>query len=362
MKVAGMMSLEQAQAEATRRWAALGGFACVYDKGEPIETRATHPCEVGIWSDSGKHVKRVVLGGAETFEAAFQRADAREARPAAKRKPKLQHLKALPQNELPLRRRMARARMLSGSICFSERLGSLSCDGARLLFTWMVTQADNLGRLRGEPIFVKATVLPKTPATVPQVDKWLAELNTVGLIRWYANQGNRFVYIEGWEKHQKLHHTLARSSELPEPPGPHADITVNSPRLYGDLTENSRLEVELEVEGEGEVEGDSVNAVDDVSVFCEWGEAFDAHFWRLYPRKVSKEEARSSWRKLHDPRGTLAEHEALLGRIMAGLHWYCDDEWIARDQDKIPHAATWLNQRRWEDAFDEAARDDAAAP
>ena len=59
--------------------------------------------------------------------------------------------------------------------------------------------------------------------------------------------------------------------------------------------------------------------------------------------------ALKSWMRLVDPGRDYSGHEALLTELVTGLEWYQRHEWKDREQDKIPHAATWLNQRRWED-------------
>lgn len=71
-------------------------------------------------------------------------------------------------------------------------------------------------------------------------------------------------------------------------------------------------------------------------------------FWNQYPKKVSKAEAEKAWRKLK-PKGQL------LVDLMAGL----DRQKVSRDWQKengqfIPHPATWLNKRRWEDEITNA--------
>ena len=66
------------------------------------------------------------------------------------------------------------------------------------------------------------------------------------------------------------------------------------------------------------------------------------HFWELYPRRVSKFAAKRSWGRL-----TNKEVEEVLEII---------DQHILRWKDKelqyIPHASTWLNQKRWKDELE----------
>lgn len=66
-------------------------------------------------------------------------------------------------------------------------------------------------------------------------------------------------------------------------------------------------------------------------------------FWSSYPKKVAKSEAEKSWSKL-SPDGEL------LARILAGLTLAkTSRDWTKDDGQFVPHASTWLNQRRWED-------------
>lgn len=65
-----------------------------------------------------------------------------------------------------------------------------------------------------------------------------------------------------------------------------------------------------------------------------------AGFWNAYPRKVAKQAALKAYRA--------ARKVASLEAIAAGLRAQLPDL-RTRDSHLIPHAATWLNQHRWED-------------
>lgn len=64
-------------------------------------------------------------------------------------------------------------------------------------------------------------------------------------------------------------------------------------------------------------------------------------FWKKYPRKTAKAVAKRSWVKLNPDADTMIA-------IFAALEWQCNSKQWA-DDGIIPHPATWLNQRRWED-------------
>ena len=85
------------------------------------------------------------------------------------------------------------------------------------------------------------------------------------------------------------------------------------------------IEVEVEIEIEVEVEETGLIPFED--------------FYQHYPRKASKENARKAWKKMSDE----DRKEAI--RVVQIYSW-------PNDSAFIPHPATWLNARRWEDELD----------
>jgi hypothetical protein len=75
-------------------------------------------------------------------------------------------------------------------------------------------------------------------------------------------------------------------------------------------------------------------------------------FWAEYPRKegTSKKEAAASYRR--------ARKTASAGEILIGLRVYP----FSTETKFQPHAATWLNQRRWEQHKDTAPQRVIVAP
>jgi hypothetical protein len=106
--------------------------------------------------------------------------------------------------------------MVSSSISTDARVRALPCAQARLLFTWALTHADNLGRMRAEPGFVRAVVLPHEDATDADVEGWLANMARLGLVELYEADGGRFLQFRAWAKHQRL--ARMKRSDLPPPP------------------------------------------------------------------------------------------------------------------------------------------------
>jgi len=87
-----------------------------------------------------------------------------------------------------------------------------------------------------------------------------------------------------------------------------------------------------------------------VNLPSEYGENFN-RFWKEYPKNNgAKHGANKAWLAIDDS-------DELMSEIMAGLEaCIASDRWqeaIKQKETKwIPHAATWLSQRRWEDAGD----------
>lgn len=72
------------------------------------------------------------------------------------------------------------------------------------------------------------------------------------------------------------------------------------------------------------------------------GEMF-ASFWKAYPKKIGKGAAEKAWKKIPDVK---AVFEQILGAVVAQCR---SSQWLKEGGQFIPHPATWLNQKRWED-------------
>ena len=63
-------------------------------------------------------------------------------------------------------------------------------------------------------------------------------------------------------------------------------------------------------------------------------------FWSTYPRKVDKEKAYNSWKRINP------SDELLKSIIKSVEEWKQCSQW--EDERYIPHPTVWLNNRRWE--------------
>lgn len=76
----------------------------------------------------------------------------------------------------------------------------------------------------------------------------------------------------------------------------------------------------------------------------ELAEAFEV-FWKLYPNKKSKKDARKAWEKLKPSTGLRQTLMTALGSHRVSRDWTKDDG------QYVPMASTWLNGERWTDVL-----------
>lgn len=106
--------------------------------------------------------------------------------------------------------------MLLKEVSTSDKLHSLSNDTARLLWTWMLSQADINGCFYANPSIVKSFVFPlRDEMPVADVAGYLDEMENVGLIIRYED--NQYLYIVKFEEKQpKLHPDREGKPTIPQ--------------------------------------------------------------------------------------------------------------------------------------------------
>jgi hypothetical protein len=122
---------------------------------------------------------------------------------------------------------MTKRRAIYGTAATSISLARC-CPEAQLLFDRLVSQADDQGRLQGDPMLVKAQCVPLIDkATTKAVDRWLGELDDEGMIHRYDAAGQPLIQVVRWWEHQDwMRHIYA--SRWPAPDGWRHDRTKGS--------------------------------------------------------------------------------------------------------------------------------------
>jgi hypothetical protein len=188
----------------------------------------------------------------------------------------------------------------------------------RWIFVGLWTQADREGRVHDEPARLKVRVAPYDDVNMDDVLQSLAPK----FITRYSVEGCNYIQINNFEKHQKPHPKEA-SSVIPRQAG----------KKHG----------KPGISGASKVVSGSL-ILDPGSMMHEPEDGFDA-WWALYPNKKGKATAKAKWK-------TLKPDADLTAAILAATErqkWSA--AWLKDEGQFVPHPATWLHQRRWEDTF-----------
>lgn len=98
---------------------------------------------------------------------------------------------------------MARIRTIKPEFPQSETVGNLSRD-ARLLFIQLWTICDDSGRTRAASRMLASLLYPYDDDAREKIPSWLEELDRAGCIRLYLVDGQHYLEIPKWLKHQKI--------------------------------------------------------------------------------------------------------------------------------------------------------------
>ena len=86
-----------------------------------------------------------------------------------------------------------------------------------------------------------------------------------------------------------------------------------------------------------------------------------ATIWQVYPRRENRQGALRAWAKLRPDDALQAEILARIRLLLERPAW-TTARYSADGRDTVPHLATWLNARRWEDELAAAGSEQARKP
>ncbi|MEH6565585.1 MAG: phage replication protein [Halopseudomonas sp.] len=230
---------------------------------------------------------------------------------------------------------MARARNIKPGLFKNEVLG-VADPLATLLFEGLWLLADRDGRLEDRPLRIRAEIFPyRDGLDIESLLNWLSDNEFI--VR-YTCEGKRYIQVNNFEKHQNPHKNEA-PSEIPafsegcttsEKIGTRSENIGSAPA--DSLIPDSLIPDSLQPPCAPPVR-DEAPSSDDLF----------AKFYRLYPNKKGKANAVKAWNKLKLT-------DDLINQIFDGLARYCvSADWLKDGGQFVPHPATWLNGKRWED-------------
>lgn len=122
-------------------------------------------------------------------------------------------------------------RMITSEIFFNEKVGSLPPNG-RLLFIGIFSNADDDGRLKASPKFLKARMFPyDEEITSEDVRAWRDQCHQLGLIRVYSKDSKEYLDIPGWLEHQSIRKDRYRESTIPTCAADNPEPTTRQPMV-----------------------------------------------------------------------------------------------------------------------------------
>jgi hypothetical protein len=119
---------------------------------------------------------------------------------------------------------MARKRMLHPGIWTNIQVTRLSVL-QRLLYIGLISNADDEGRLNGEPLYIKGIVFPHDQITEGAIEDQLKAIAKQSLIVRYRVAGKKYIWLPSWLKYQRIRKDIFNPSLFPPPPGCNEPVT-----------------------------------------------------------------------------------------------------------------------------------------
>lgn len=241
-----------------------------------------------------------------------------------------------------------RSRNIKPGFFKNEILGKLDpC--CCIFFAGLWCMADREGRLECRPERLRVEILPyRTDITEDKINGYLTVLSRLGFTAHYNVEGNTYIQLINFKKHQSPHHT-EKQSQLPEITEDNI-LTVDSPLFHGGnppdslihrFTDSNKYTSSLD-EAE-ESNGDDFMTKKKRKLNGKRYDTFKV-FWDVFDYKEGKAEAADAWLDIPQLTNTLVE------RIVKAATIEARRRPELKKHGKTPKMAQgWITGRRWED-------------
>lgn len=175
--------------------------------------------------------------------------------------------------------------MLSKVISVSKKVNlRLKDHFSRLLYTWLIPQTDDFGRMTGCPHKIRALVIPMLEESYKDVEVSLTALHDAELIIWYEVDGERYLQITNFDEHQSGLHKRT-NSKIPDPPVKIKEVPGSSGKVQ-EIPSELELELELELEQNGITTAAVEPTIETISEDIK-PEPFAAAYTRVFQRDLT---------------------------------------------------------------------------
>lgn len=260
---------------------------------------------------------------------------------------------------------MARRRMIDPNIWMSEDVSKLDIT-ERLLLIGMFSNADDYGKGRANPAFLRSIVFPYDDIKIDVIKNGIKHIAKYIEIVFYEVDGSQYYKFTNWEKWQTVQ--KRQDSKIPDPPGPtgNQDRPIPEPVQNDSIpsreqeqnkyrareVEVKRSEIELKRSKDKTAayaaqcndsipaEKSSTEKKDEGAQSKKTGKdgytkEFEA-FWSKYPRKLEKKAAFKVWKT------RLREKTDPADMIQAAVHYADQCQQLETEQRYIKHASTFI--------------------
>jgi hypothetical protein len=219
-------------------------------------------------------------------------------------------------------------RIIKDSISKSEAISGLT-DFQFRLWVHLITYVDDYGRGDARPAIIKGACFPfRDRLTNKDIEKGLADLAGAGCVVLYKVDGKPYLYFPNWEQHQRVRQKVSKCPS-PDDCDDMQQVAASCGELPQDAARIQNPESESRIQNPESRTNARKTREEDFELF-----------WDAYPRHEGKQKARSAFEKVNVPLQTLLDAVAEHKR---------SSQWSKDNGQYIPHAATWLNGKRWED-------------
>ena len=221
-------------------------------------------------------------------------------------------------------------RIIKESIARSEKISGLT-DFQFRLWIHLITYVDDYGRGDARPAIIRGACFPlRERVSNKDIEAGICGLADIGCVSLYTVDGRPYLCLPGWDEHQRVRQKV---SKYPSPE--EADPVCQSAASGGELPQSAaRIQ---NPESESRIQNPNPESIP----ARDRAKEFDL-FWDAYPRHEGKQKARQAYNKVEVPLDILLE---ALKQHKRSAQWTRDGGQF------IPHPATWLNGKRWEDTM-----------
>ena len=246
---------------------------------------------------------------------------------------------------------MARIRTIKPKFYDDVKVGRLSRD-ARYLYIALWVFADDLGVVNGDTIWLKSKIFPYDQIQVQQFEKWMNELVTNGFICLLSYNGERFIYLPNFTRHQVVNRPNYEDLNIPKElidkekeriteqslnnHGTITDLSLNNHGLYKEEEKEEEYIPPIVPQGD---DGHHEERIDYNALMNTFNQMFNSKLSKVISMTDKRKQAVKARVSEHGKQAIMTVFQNILQSPFLLGHndknWSCDFDWIFRPTNFI---------------------------